>query len=76
MAGSLDITVTLAVKTCDCGMCYAVPHWVADSMCPMCAKRRHIKLQQELSSKYNECDVLARTISSLRGALTKAKRVK
>jgi hypothetical protein len=70
---SIDINISLEVKTCCCGTIFAVPHWVQHWRCPLCAQRRLDAMAgeiEELSERVLERD---RSISALKGAITKLK---
>lgn len=76
MADPVNVTVSLHVKTCAHGHIYAVPYWVSDGyfLCPLCAKRIHSDLVNQSTTLHQENQRLGRSISSLRGALTKARK--
>jgi len=72
----MDTNVSLKIIACDCGSVYAVPHWVNRYNCPMCSHRRMEAYEAESRMTEQIIDARNRTIRSLRGALTKAKRRK
>lgn len=74
MSEQLSITSTLTVKTCTCGLIYAVPSWLEWQECPGCAARRIRELKEYRQDKLEENQHKDRVIASLRGALTRANR--
>lgn len=70
----IDVTVALKTVTHTCGAFYAVPHWVEAHECPMCARKRSRECDIEIQEKQDTINAKDRTIRSLKGALTKAKR--
>lgn len=75
---TFDITVSLSTQTCLRGHLYAVPQWVADinHQCPMCASDRLRQLVRERDHAENDVESLNRRISHLKGALTRAKKLR
>lgn len=69
-----SVEVPMKVITHECGVVYMVPSWMTAYECPMCAKNRIKEVDQCCDALYDECEAKDRTIRSLRGALTKAKR--
>ena len=70
----ISVSVTMAIKTCSCGTLYAVPNWVPSSVCPMCAHRTIKALNEDLQSQNEAQAGLERSISALKGALTKRRK--
>jgi predicted RNA-binding Zn-ribbon protein involved in translation (DUF1610 family) len=72
----MNVSVTLKIVTCRCGVVYAVPHWVEKYRCPMCADREIVRCQQEVKDLHDLNLNLHRTISALKGALTRKRRAR
>lgn len=72
---SLDVTVPLIIKTCDCGTVYAVPNWVPffKIECPLCAKLQRLTIEKERDGYYEKTLYLKRVIAGLRGARRRPK---
>lgn len=71
----MNIEVGLTVKTCLCGGVYAVPLWMVNNVsCPMCGHRERLRLLELIGEKSDRIIHLTRVNTSLRGALTVAKR--
>lgn len=75
---SIQITTTLESYSCAAeGHIYAVHTTVSDSskhVCPVCAKRQIIKLQDALSEESTQNDGLRRTIVALKGTVTRLNK--
>lgn len=66
---SVDIEVTLNVKTCSCGAIYAVPHWMERYRCPLCADRNYRSLLERFDEVNKTKTHLEHVVVGLRGAL-------
>jgi hypothetical protein len=71
---SINIEVTMEVRTCLCGTCYALPHWIQSYQCPTCAGQKYRALQERFDELYLERNRLKRVVRGLRGAMKIAKR--
>lgn len=70
---SINIEVTLTVKTCPCGAIYALPYWIERYRCPMCADQTYRLLQDRFDEIYKNNTRLRRVVIGLRGALKRKK---
>jgi anaerobic ribonucleoside-triphosphate reductase len=67
---TLNETITLRVSRClDCGRYYGYEPFAGYSRCPTCGEKSRQKLAADITER-------ERTISALRGALTKALKRK
>lgn len=73
---TVDVTISLEPKTCYQGHVYAVPNWIQSHRykCPMCANLEINNLRDQLDNDYLEMQHLQRSISSLKGVITKLKK--
>ena len=69
----MNITVDLSLKTCSCGTVFGVPNWVTSWRCPMCAHRKMETLCEENERLMTVITERDRSISALKGAITKLK---
>jgi hypothetical protein len=75
---SFNVDITLEVKTCPRGHCYAIPHWVPDAnyQCPMCAQSNINQRIFDAVESRNLINKQDKQISSLRGVITRMKKRK
>lgn len=72
----ITVNVNLIIKTCECGLVYAVPNWIPsyNFRCPTCTGRQHSELRKERDNALFENERLNHVINGLRGALKKRGR--
>lgn len=73
---TIQISSSLDLLTCRCGIVYAVPTSLVTRACPACSGRTVAQLQSENSEKYLRIHHLERRVRSLRGHLARRKETK